>query len=337
MPPRKKTPIKASGPAQPKKKPGKALEELVAWIETSLRADANTTVEHDVFLPDKDGGGPRQIDVLIRVKSGHDELLTIIEVRDRGKRADVRFVEEMSAKRVSVRADAACLVSKAGFSEAAIAKARALNVRLLTLAEATAGNWAEWCLVRHIDVAQREWEVLSMVCARPYEDTVIELADSVSAEDWSVPVITNQAGELVTSLRSLAFGIITNHLDLLFANVAQDGTRSTTGIIVREMSPIPLYILGKGDVREPIGLVQIQLEVWWSVRGYPLTLTSYERVDPDQPKALLDVLQAQVESYGRTMLIRLGFEPDGPVVRAGSRVVGTAQLLGEPSSTDSST
>lgn len=61
-------------------KQGKALEQVVAWIQKSLHR--NAVVSHDDTIPDKDTGEPRQIDVSIRLSSGQEELLVIVEVRD---------------------------------------------------------------------------------------------------------------------------------------------------------------------------------------------------------------------------------------------------------------
>lgn len=90
------------------KKSGRRFEELIAWIQRSVHKNAIITANERI--KDIDTGKPRQVDITIRLSDGPTEFLGIVEVRDRNRPIGVRYVEEISGKLRSVRADAAFLV-----------------------------------------------------------------------------------------------------------------------------------------------------------------------------------------------------------------------------------
>ena len=96
-------------PKKRSKKTGHKFEQIVAWIQRSVHERAEIGVNQK--LEDIDTGRRRQIDLTIRLSDGPTEFLGIVEVRDRSRPIGVRYVEEISSKRQSVRADAAFLVS----------------------------------------------------------------------------------------------------------------------------------------------------------------------------------------------------------------------------------
>jgi hypothetical protein len=110
-------------------KPGKALEQLVAVLESVLGPT-------DVVMtsPDKIAGKlsnqEREVDVSLRARVGSAQILVIIECRDRQGAQDVRWIEELATKREDVGADKAIAVSPTGFSEAARSLATAKIIDL---------------------------------------------------------------------------------------------------------------------------------------------------------------------------------------------------------------
>ena len=103
------------------------LEAIVAQLEKLLGGEAEVTTG---WLPDKDTGHKRQIDVIIRAVVGSIPFLGIIECRKRQKVSDVRWVEEVAQKRISVSADKAIIVGE--LTRPARDKAAALNIEVRT-------------------------------------------------------------------------------------------------------------------------------------------------------------------------------------------------------------
>jgi hypothetical protein len=74
------------------------------------------TVTESKFLRDRVTGANREVDVCIESTIGGHEILVSIECRDRGRRADVGWVEEMKAKHERLPTNALVPISKSGFT-----------------------------------------------------------------------------------------------------------------------------------------------------------------------------------------------------------------------------
>ena len=125
------------------------FERLVARIEAHL-GPRGATIRSPDYIPDKITGQPRQVDASICYQVGSIPILITIECRDRVAGEDVRWIEELIAKRDSIGASATVAVSSSKFSKPALEKARALGIetRLLReISDEAIGNWAE-----HIEI-----------------------------------------------------------------------------------------------------------------------------------------------------------------------------------------
>ncbi len=114
---------------------GKDTEQLVALLEAALGEEDRVDVQSPDYIPDRDTGRKREVDVAVRIKSGTHQVLIILECRDRQNVEDVTWIEQLASKRSSVGADKAIAVSTSGFSEPARRKARACMIELRTLQE----------------------------------------------------------------------------------------------------------------------------------------------------------------------------------------------------------
>jgi hypothetical protein len=111
------------------KKTGKPFESFVKSVYDALTEDERfTSVEMDVKLPGPDG--PRQIDVLLRSRIAHFDLLTIIECRDYSGRLDITHVDGFHSKLCDVKANKGIMVSRVGFSKNAREKAKRVGIAL---------------------------------------------------------------------------------------------------------------------------------------------------------------------------------------------------------------
>jgi hypothetical protein len=135
---------------------GRDLERLVAVLEELLRP-AGLIVRSPDHLRDTVTGGLREVDVAIRM-SEESPVVAICECRDRAGVEDVTWIEQVVTKARDLKGSPpAVLVSSAGFSDAARAKARSYghDVRLVT--DVSLDEFRSWFQVEHVvlDVLER--------------------------------------------------------------------------------------------------------------------------------------------------------------------------------------
>ena len=111
---------------------GRDLEKIIASLEKINMK--NATIKSPDFIPDKDTGTPREIDVSVRFSQGTHDFLVIFECRDRKARAGVEWIEQLANKSRSVRADKVIAVSSSGFTKNATIKAKEYNIECRTVA-----------------------------------------------------------------------------------------------------------------------------------------------------------------------------------------------------------
>lgn len=117
---------------------------LVARIEGSI-SGLDVTLKSPDHLPDLvTKEGTREVDVSLRSKVGSAEVLVIIECRDRGRPADVTWLEQVKSKREAVGAQKAIAVASGDFSKRALAAAAAYGIDARTLAQVTSPQIKEW-------------------------------------------------------------------------------------------------------------------------------------------------------------------------------------------------
>ena len=118
----------------------KALERQVQRIHRLLE-DAGASVIWNERIPDPDNPEQlRQIDVSIR----RDGTFTMIECRDHKSPQDVKWIEEIIGRRISLEADSVIAVSSSGFTRGAKAKAINNGVILRDFATLTDNEISEW-------------------------------------------------------------------------------------------------------------------------------------------------------------------------------------------------
>lgn len=122
------------------------FEQLVALIESHL-GPAGAVVRSPDRILDKVTGQPREVDASVRYQVGSVPVLITIECRDRESAQDVRWIEELIAKRDSIGASATVAVSTSGFSRPAMEKARAHGIETRVLREVQDGAIRDWALM----------------------------------------------------------------------------------------------------------------------------------------------------------------------------------------------
>jgi len=118
----------------------KKFEKQIKRIHDLIEQPGSRVTWND-HIPDPDNPvQPRQIDITIN----RDNSLTIIECRIHAKKQDVKWIEELIGRRMSLKADAVIAVSASGFTEGAIKKAKAYGIILRDILSLTEEEICEW-------------------------------------------------------------------------------------------------------------------------------------------------------------------------------------------------
>lgn len=116
------------------------FEHQIRRIHELIEQPGSTVTWND-RIPDPDNPSqPRQIDITVSI----GEQLTLIECRIHNKRQDVKWIEELIGRRLSLRADAVIAVSASGFTGGAIRKAKEFGVVLRDLVTLSKDEILSW-------------------------------------------------------------------------------------------------------------------------------------------------------------------------------------------------
>lgn len=120
---------------------GRNLELLVKRIKEHQLPDAR--VVSPEFVPDKDTGHPREVDIGIRAQRDGEPVFIAIECRDRRSVQAVEWIEQLICKKQSIGADVLVAVTSSRFSKPARIKALKHGVILAKLTEKLPAELAE--------------------------------------------------------------------------------------------------------------------------------------------------------------------------------------------------
>ena len=116
------------------------FQRLVAAIHSEL--GPGWQVAESRLLADSRTGEQREVDVVAQASIGGYPMIISVEVRDRGRRADVTWVESMAQKHADLPTSKLALWSPTGFSGSALAKAKALGIEAITPLGIDHAPWA---------------------------------------------------------------------------------------------------------------------------------------------------------------------------------------------------
>jgi hypothetical protein len=119
------------------------FEKLVLRIERTLAEKAE--VKHNDRVWDRDAEGWRQVDVTIRGRMGSAPIFITVECRKRGRKSDVRWIEELAEKREGIGADKTVAVASKPISAPALRKAKAKRIEVRLISEITPEEIQSWC------------------------------------------------------------------------------------------------------------------------------------------------------------------------------------------------
>jgi len=106
---------------------GREFEELVSRLEQALSAK-NVIIKSPDHIPDLTSRSLREVDISIRGKIGVNDILIIIECRNRSRPADIAWIEQLNSKKNNIGANKVIAVSKEGFTKEAEIKAEQYGI-----------------------------------------------------------------------------------------------------------------------------------------------------------------------------------------------------------------
>ena len=312
------------------KKTGKQFEEIIGWIQQSVHNRAEIAVNQK--LRDKDTGKPRQIDITIRMCDGPTRFLGIIEVRDRSRPMGVGYVEKISAKRCSVKADAAFLVSNSGFYRTAIIKAKELNIRTLTYEEAKSVDWSDWLQCRTFSVLYPKYDKPTICFFEYGTDSYINVSAECIAsvrENSASKIILDEQGTTLVSIPDFFNKVINIFGRKPYEDIPTDGTRIKRLLIFQGKFNPPLWIEAGDRKSHQIGEVRIEAELYLERNEYPITLKRYR--ETNSIKSIAELATADVDILGKKYRIEMLAPGVGDYVPAGTTIYMRSIPLGNSS------
>ena len=113
-------------------KSGRDLERLVHVIERAL-VRTPLTMQSPEFIVGRRSETRREVDVSIRGQVGPDQVLVMVECRDRSRPATIQWIDEVVAKAQDIGATNVVIVTTGGFSKSAIKYAGNVGIAIREL------------------------------------------------------------------------------------------------------------------------------------------------------------------------------------------------------------
>lgn len=118
------------------------FQRLIAFIENEFSHAAVNVTESELVY-DKINNVEREVDILVQGEINGYQISIGIECRDRKRKADILWIDEIIGKYQSLPIDRKVAVSKSGFTKSAMEKADKCNIETLTLEDALNTDWIE--------------------------------------------------------------------------------------------------------------------------------------------------------------------------------------------------
>ena len=164
------------------------FQQLIAIIQSHL--DPGAVVEESVLLDDRLTNTKREVDVCVRGRLAGQAVVISIECRDRGRPADVSWIDEMNCKHSRLPTNLLVLVSHSGFTQEAVRIADIHGIRHVALRDVDAAAsdrlfpelhslWGKtWTLeIDRVSITVEASESLPSETVRAHPDTSLFLED----------------------------------------------------------------------------------------------------------------------------------------------------------------
>ena len=171
------------------------FQKLIAFIEQEF-APYDVQVTESAMVPDLVNAVEREIDVLIEGTVGDHTVSIGVECRDRKKKGDVTWIDEIIGKYQHLPIHKRVAVSKIGFTKTAVAKADKHNIQTLTFENALKNDW----LKDYVRVVDWMMEGRRLI----YKRAGFEFADSHIPEDFDgTSILRSENGRILGPAQDL--------------------------------------------------------------------------------------------------------------------------------------
>jgi len=116
------------------------FQQLVRSIYEQI-TPAGASVTESAMLRERGSSVEREVDVLIETRVGDTDVRLAVECRDRSRRDDIEWIDQLIGKYRDLPVDKVIAVSAAGVTKAADEKAAANRIEIRTLREALDADW----------------------------------------------------------------------------------------------------------------------------------------------------------------------------------------------------
>ncbi len=300
-------------------KPGKYLEELVAWIQQSVHEKALVIPNEKVL--DIHTKKKRQIDISIRLSDGPTHLFVMVEVRDHKKPIDVRYIEEVYSKKQSVNANAASIVSRSGFTKTALEKAKHLGIQTLTYKEALKSDWSGWIKCDNLSVITREYDNVLITMGKENSNEILNVAPEIllqSQNNIKSKVLLDNDGKSIASFFDLAWSILNPSIEKLCEGLKPNGEKVRRSVMFNGILEPQLYVLGDDGVTHNITKVLVEADFYIKEQQYPFHISRFRNTEADE--SIAEVATANIEMGGKKIRVDLLVPYAGDYIPAGSKV-----------------
>lgn len=311
-------------------KSGKYLEDLVAWIQQSVHEKALVIPNEKVL--DIQTKKKRQIDISIRLSDGPTHLFVMVEVRDRTKPIDVRYIEEVHSKKQSVNANAASIVSRSGFTKTALEKAKHLGIQTLTYEDAIKSDWSGWIRCNSLRVYEKRSEAVLIDLGLDDSNPTLKLAPEVLSQvkgSIESKVLLSDEGKPLASFSDLANHIINSFGEKLYEGLEVNGEKVRRSLLFEGILQPQLFVLGDDGLKHKIVKVSVVADFYIKESKYPIHVSRYRNTGSKE--SIAEVATADIEVEGKKIRVDILAPYAGDSIPAGSRVqLRTTPLNNEP-------
>ena len=300
-------------------KTGKYLEELIAWIQSSVHEKALVIPNEKVL--DIHTKTKRQIDISIRLSDGPTHLFVMVEVRDHKRPIDVRYVEEVHSKKQSVNANAASIVSKSGFTKTAIEKAKYLGIQTLTYKEALKSDWSGWIKCEYFSVITKKYENVLIIMGKENSNEILNIAPEIllqTQNNAKSKVLLNNDGKSVLSFFDLAWSIINPSIEKLCEGLEPNGEKVRRSIMFNGILEPQLNVLGNDGITHKITKVKVEADFYIEVRQYPIHISKFQNTESDE--SIAEVATADLEVGDKKLRFEILAPNANDSIPSGSKV-----------------
>lgn len=240
-------------------KKGRNLEKLVAFLEDILKKCPNTTVKSPDFITDRITGGKREHDCVIRIQSGHHEIVTAVECKEHSKPIDVKEIEAFETKCKDTNINKAVIVSAKGFTKNALAKASHFGISCLSLEDVQSFEWMACaesvCYI--VNFRKISWHFL------PENKELLGCTDFTLFDEGGKPIQLDQLThnlqkEAIKCMDSNCVETIEEEKNFVFASVPFRAKRNSDGVT--------------SEIKQAIAKTKYSIEV----KKTPFNLFSYQ-------------------------------------------------------------